>query len=359
MVDNGKALSKITIILTLLIVVAATLFFVEKAWAEKVYRWTFVAADPGTMEWELVNEYAERLKKASGGRFDIKVQAFGSIVPATEELQGLNNGILEMISIPCAWAKGQVPTASLFSGAVGGLSDQAMRAWYTAGGGKELMDEAYGKAYPNLRIIGPPGQILGEIWGYSSELIESPEDIKGLRMRCMGDAGEIFNNMGASVVFLPGGEIYEALQRGIIDWAEWANMRAGWDFGFQEICKYMYVSTTRAPSNNQVFAVNKDAYDSLPDDLQELLKHWVEAFKRERYNRQIESEIATLPKIKEFGVQIIEVPETVVRVLLAEAEKFYQKQGEKDPFFKKVYNSQKEFGTKYREMKKYVIDSES
>ncbi len=358
MLGKQKVLNIVTLSLVFSILIFASFNFSEKTYADEVYKWSFVAANAGTLEWELVNDYAEILNKASGGRFDIKVQAFGSIVPATEELQGLNNGVLEMISVPCAWAKGQVPTASLFSGAVGGLSDLAMRAWYTAGKGKELMDEAYGKAYPNIKIMGPPGQILGEIWGYSSELIESPEDVKGLRMRCMGDAGEIFNNLGASVVFLPGGEIYEALQRGVIDWAEWANMRAGWDFGFQEICKYMYVSTTRAPANNHVFAVNKDAYNSLPADLQELLTQWVEAFKRERYNRQVRSEIETLPKIKEFGVKIKEVPDSVEKALLEEAEKFYEEQCEKDPFFAKVYNSQVEFKEKYEEIEGYVIDSE-
>ena len=188
MKNKKRSINFINIAILIVLIVAGTV--VGNSFAkEKVYNWTFVWEQPGQVNYPMGDEYAQILKKASNGRLNVTHQAMGSIVPATQELDAVNKGVIEMAFEPCAWSMSQVPTASLFSGAVGGLTDAGMKAWYYSGGGKELIDEAYKKGFPNITVLGAPGHVLGEVWGYSKKPIESIEDIKGLRMRCMGDAG--------------------------------------------------------------------------------------------------------------------------------------------------------------------------
>ncbi len=322
---------------------------------DKVYRLDWVSGEPGTHTYQISASLIDALNKAAEGRLIVNHVGQGEIVPNTQEMQGVNDGIIDMGTCPCAWAQSQVPQSSLFSGAVGGLSDAAMDIWLRHYGGFELMKKAWEKGFPNLVMFSPPGSIMGEVWGYSKKKLETPEDIKGLRMRCMGDAGEIFNRMGASVVFLPGGEIYEAMSRGVIDWAEWADIRAGWDYGFQELAEYAYFSLTRAPSNRQAMFINKDIWESLPEDLQNLLVVWAEYFKRVRYEDYVTSDMEYLSKLEEFGVKVQRVPESIENALLAEADAFYTEKSENDPLFAEIYKSQQEFKEKYENFEQYML----
>ena len=313
--------------------------------ADEVYKLALVFGQPGTLDWDVAQKFVADLGSNSNGRLDVTLYSLGAIVPATKEYNGVDEGVIDMAFIPCAWAKEKVPTASLFSGAVGGLSDTAMAAWL-ADGGLDMMRGIYKNGYPNVYVIDSSG-VLGEVWGYSKKKIESVEDIKGLRMRAMGDAGAVFNEMGASVVFMPGGEIYEALQRGVLDWAEWANISAGFDFGFQEIAPYMYFSTIRAPSNFQAFIINQNTWDGLPSDLQQFVSTSIRALEVERYDALYKAEMRRLNELIDYGIEIYPVPPAVDAELFQKAEEFYQKESAKDPVFKQVYESQIEFRDEY------------
>lgn len=345
-----KSIATVTLVVLVIVSFGGNIFA-----QEKVYRLDFVAGEAGTADYQRNSKYIEMFNKAAGGRIILNQVGQGEIVPNTQEMMGVNDGIIDAGTCPCAWAQSQIPTSSLFSGAVGGLPDAAMDIWLRHFGGFELMEEAWAQGFPNLKLIAPPGSIMGEVWGYSKKKIEKPEDIKGLRMRCMGDAGEIFNRMGASVIFLPGGEIYEAMSRGVIDWAEWADITAGWDYGFQEIAEYAYFSLTRAPSNRQAIFVNKGVWESLPEDLQAFMMTWAEYFKRLRYEEMIQSDMNTLPKLEEFGVKVLRVPESVENALLEEAKKFYEEKSAADPFFGKVYHSQQSFKEQYLRFEELML----
>jgi len=350
----GKNYIKLNIMIILIaLIVGSSLINVFSQ--EKVYKLTFVSEMPGMLDWDLLKEYTDLLNNLSNGRLDVTLQAMGSIVPATQEFDAVNEGIIDITNGACAWGINKVPTASLFSGPVGGMNDAAMDNWLAYGGGQALVEEAFYNGYPNIIFIADLAPNVGEVWGYSKVPIETPEDIKGLRMRCMGDAGEIFNRMGASVIFLPGGEIYEALSRGIIDWAEWAAICNGWDFGFQELTEYMYFSNSRAATNRSAFIMNKNKYNSLPDDLKLTIKMWATSINRARYNLFVNAEMETIPKIREFGVKMLRVPASVEEAFLKEAEIFYKEKCEKDPFFATIYNSQMDFKKKYNELESLMF----
>ena len=312
---------------------------------QEVYKLALVFGQPGTLDWEIAQKFTADLNANSNGRLDVTLHALGAIVPATKEYNGVDEGVIDMALVPCAWAKEKVPTASLFSGAVGGLSDAAMAAWLSDGG-LDMMRDAYRTGYPSVYVVDSSG-ILGEVWGYSKKKIESVDDIRGLRMRAMGDAGAIFNEMGASVVFMPGGEIYEALQRGVLDWAEWATINAGYEFGFQEIAPYMYFSTIRAPANFQAFIINQNTWNDLPADLQQFLQTSIRALEVERYDATIEAEMERLNELIDYGVEIYQVPPEVDAELFRKAEEFYQVESARDPMFKRVYESQIQFRDEY------------
>ena len=321
--------------------------------SEEVYKLALVFGQPGTVDWGIAQNFVADLNSNSNGRLNVILHSLGAIVPATKEYNGVNEGVIDMALIPCAWAREKVPTASLFSGAVGGLSDAAMAAWLSDEG-LDMMRGIYKNGYPNVYVVDSSG-ILGEVWGYSKKKIESVKDIKGLRMRAMGDAGAIFNEMGASVVFMPGGEIYEALQRGVLDWAEWATIHAGFDFGFQEITPYMYFSTMRAPSNYQAFIINQNIWDGLPTDLQQFLITSIKALEIERYDATIKAEMDRLNELIDYGIEILQVPAEVDAELFRKAKEFYQVESARDPVFKQVYESQMKFRDEYTRFDRLML----
>lgn len=313
----------------------------------EVFEWSFSGGIPGSPQWTVMEDYVAKLEEASNGRLVVRLHAMGSISAEISEMDALNEGILDMLAAPISNALSKVPTASLFFATVGGPSHEALRVWYSQGGGNELLAQAFAEAYPNIYIVGEPHELGPEVWGYSKTPIETVDDISGLRMRCLGDAGEMFTRMGASVVFLPYGEIYESLERGTLDFTEFCNIKDGWDFGFQEICQYVYFSSSRAPSCPQILAVNKDSYNALPDDLKELLHLWGTALSKARFDVVAGQEAEALANLRDFGCEVLRVPEEVEAELLRQAQIFYEEKCAEDPFFAEVYQSLMDFKESY------------
>ncbi len=289
----------------------------------------------------------EAITKASGGRLEIKPFVGGSIVPAYKELDAINEGVLQMGYTCPMYNLDKWPAAGLISSRPGGLPGEALRTWFDYGGGAELMNKMMGD-YNVMTFPGALAPLPEEVFFHSKVKLESLEDIKGLKARCMGDGGEILKRMGAATVIIPGGEVYEAMQRGTIDAFEYSTIATNWDMHFNEVAPYMYLSPTRAPSDPQVFFVNKDAWNALPEDLQEIVRTEIDKWTQAQHEYLVYQSVNAINKFKEAGVEVYKVPADIEAAITAEAAAFYEeKSAKEDPIFGEIYHSMKAYGEAY------------
>ena len=305
------------------------------------------ASDPSQIYHDLC---CEAITEASGGRLEVIPFVGGSIVPAYKELDAVNEGVLDMCYTCPMYNLDKWPAAGLISSRPGVLPGEALRTWFNYGGGAELMNKMM-EGYNVMTFPGALSPLPEEVFFHSKVKLESLDDIKGLKARCMGDGGEILARMGAATVIIPGGELYEAMQRGIIDAFEYSTLASNWKMHFHEVAEYVYLSPTRSPADPQVFFVNKDSWEKLPDDLKVLVRDQVDKWTQAQQEYLIYEGIKAADNFREAGNQVLRVPQEIDAALIAEAEKFYEeKVAKEDPIFGEIYHSMKDYGEAYAEV---------
>ncbi len=293
------------------------------------------------------DKLCEAITKASGGRLEVKPFVGGSVVPAYKELDAVNEGVLQMCYTCPMYNLDKWPAAGLISSRPAALAGEALRTWFNYGGGAELMNEMM-EGYNVMTFPGALSPLPEEVFFHSKVKLETLDDIKGLKARCMGDGGEILARMGAATVILEGGELYEAMQRGTIDAFEYSTLASNWEMHFDEVADYVYLSPTRAPSDPQVFFVNKDAWEELPDDLKQLVQDEIDKWTQAQHEYLVYESIKAATKFAEVGCEVLPVPEEIEKALLEEAEEFYEeKAAEEDQIFADIYYSMKEYRDDY------------
>lgn len=293
------------------------------------------------------DKLCKAITKASGGRLEIKPFVGGSVVPATQELDAVDQGVLQMAYTCPMYNLDKWKAAGLISSRPGGLPGEALRTWFNYGGGADLMNKMM-EGYNVVTFPGALSPLPPEVFLHSKKKVETVEDLQGLKMRCAGDGGEILARMGASVVFLPGGELYEAMQRGTIDAFEYSTLASNWDMHFNEIAKYVILSPSRAPSDPQVFFVNKQAWEELPDDLKQLVQDVISSWTQAEHEYLTYESIQAIDKFTEYGCEVYKLPKEVEAALSAEAEAFYAEKAEKEtPIYGEILNSMNSFWASY------------
>lgn len=216
-----------------------------------------------------VENLAERLDRASGGRLTIKVYGGGELVPPFEVFDAVRRGTVEMGHDASYYHKGKVDAAQFFTAIPFGLSYMELNAWIHYGGGLELWRELYAPFNLVPFLCGNTGVQMG---GWFNKEINSIEDLKGLKMRIPGLGGEVLRRAGGIPVTLPGAEIFTSLQTGVIDATEWVGPYNDVSFGLHKAAKYYYYPGWQEPGPGLECIINKDAWESLPPDLQALVE---------------------------------------------------------------------------------------
>jgi TRAP-type mannitol/chloroaromatic compound transport system substrate-binding protein len=287
----------------------------------------------------------KQLNTAGGGALDITLHAGGAVAPATKEFDGIDQGLLEMGSSCTMYWLDRWPAAGLFTYTVGGLSPSEAMLW-SMKEGLSLLNEMT-KA-TNVEFIG--GIVtVPEAFMSSKKAINTKADIRGLKIRAAGDGGIMFSKMGASVVFLPGGEIYEALQRGVIDACEISSPGFDWTLATYEVIKYLYLSPVRQPMEWLPIMVNKKWWATMPDSLKMMITEMGKASAWNYLSKMTQADVKAIADFKAKGVQVLPIPKDVETEMATLADAYYKEQSAKDPFFKKVYDSIKASQTTYRE----------
>ena len=278
----------------------------------------------------------------SGGNFIIEFFPDGSVAPSTKEFDALDRGIVEIVQTGMHYNMDKFSCGGLYNIIAAGPTPMVYLTWYLQGDGQELIQEMFA----DYNVMGVSVMTIGraEMFGYSNKPLESMADFKGLKFRTAGDWGEILTEkFGASVIFLPGGEVYEAMQRGVIDAFEFSSPSVNVPFGFNEIAKYAMFPGIHAPGVLMPGLVNKDAWAKLPDGFKVILEHAILAECLRNHLVESDQDTWGVEQHKAAGMEIIYLSEAVQKEIEAAAEDFYNKKAEEDAFFAKVWNSVNEY----------------
>jgi TRAP-type mannitol/chloroaromatic compound transport system substrate-binding protein len=228
-------------------------------------RWKMVMPwDKGILFYDVAAHFCDSVRLASAGRLDIKPFSAGELVPAMQSFDAVSQGSAQAGHDWPGYWKGKNEAFNAFASVPFGLDAEGYNIWLYERGGLELMQELYGK----FNLVALPGGQCGQEMGlFSNKRATKMEDFKGMRVRTVGWYMDILNQLGASVAPLPGGEIYLALERGVIDAAEFSTPAMNYPLGFDEITKYAIQPGVHQPGIQCALFFNKEAYDKLPEDL--------------------------------------------------------------------------------------------
>tara|TARA_B100001013_G_scaffold119096_1_gene68922 strand:+ start:1874 stop:2950 length:1077 start_codon:yes stop_codon:yes gene_type:complete len=230
------------------------------------YNWKMVTSWPKNFPGLGVGaeNLAKIINKLSNNRIQIRVFGANELVPPLEVFDYVSNGGAELGHSGAYYWKGKSEACQFFSSVPFGMNAQEMNAWLYYGGGLELWSKLYSKFNLVPRPAGNTGVQMG---GWFNKLIEKTSDLKGLKMRIPGLGGEVLSRAGGAPITLAGAEIFTALQTGTIDATEWVGPYNDRAFGLHKAAKYYYYPGWHEPGPTIECMINKDAYNSLPDDL--------------------------------------------------------------------------------------------
>ncbi len=339
------------VVFALIVSMVAVFFGAGQALAQdKVFSFTGQSRMPaGNVFFESLVRACKRAEAASNGRLVFKVHPAGAISPATKELDALHRGVLDFADTCYMYYVDRWPAAAVFTAKPGGMSPMEKLGWMFEGGGHELVSEML-KDY-NVKIINGAGQMAPpEVFLVTNKPLNGPEDLKGIRIRSAGDGAAILDRMGAACSLMPVGEVFEAMHRGVIDAYEVASPAVNWTMGLQEAGKYLYISPVRHPYEWNPFLFNKDKWNELPADLQNI----IEAAWREEafayYARAIIADLDGLEKFRKAGMEVLPLPKSIEDAFMKEAEAFYAERSQKDPFLAKVLESYNNYKDTFRKV---------
>ncbi len=239
--------------------------------SQQTYNWKMVTTwPPGFPGMQTgVMRMVEQIERASGGRLRIKVYAGGELVPALEVFDTVSRGTVEMGHGAAYYWKGKSEAAQYFTTIPFGMTMLEMNGWLYYGGGLEL----YRELYADFNLVPfPAGNTGVQMGGWFNREINSLDDLKGLRMRIPGIGGEALARAGGTPVTLPASEVFTSLQTGVIDASEWVGPYNDQSLGLQETARYYYYPGWHEPGPSLEVIVNKQAFDSLPEDLQTIVE---------------------------------------------------------------------------------------
>ncbi|MDD9824296.1 MAG: TRAP transporter substrate-binding protein [Gammaproteobacteria bacterium] len=321
----------------------------EDGQSRQSFRWRMVTTWPAGFPifQEGAEKFAEDVAVMSDGRLQIQVFAGGELVPALEVFDAVSQGVVEMGHGASYYWAGKVPAAQFFSTVPFGMSADDMRAWLYGGGGLEI----WRRLYARFGIVPfPMGNTGLQMGGWFKRRIDSIDDLRGLRMRIPGLGGRVLKSAGGAPVLIAAGELYTALERGVIDAAEWVGPFHDMRLGLHRAAKYYYYPGWHEPGTEFELLVGTAAWERLPKDLQKIVAvaataagNWLYA-QMETRNRQ------ALQEIKEHQrVQILAFPPSVLAELRKLTQATLDEEAGRDAEFKEVYEAYSRFREGLRE----------
>ena len=299
------------------------------------------AAWGGGIFLEFAEDYVRRVNEMSGGSLKIDLLGVGAVVKTAEMQTAVHKGVLDGAHFVSAYWYSKSPVASLFgTGPCFGWSANEMMGWIQYGGGRALYEELM--ADLRLDLVGFfSGPMPAQPLGWFKEQIKDSSQMKGLKYRTVGLAADVLQEMGMSVVQLPGGEIQPAMKSGLIDAAEFNNPTSDKDFGMQDVSKHYHLASFHQSQESFEIIFNKRRFNSLAKEHQAILEYATEAASADMAWKAMERYSQDLVKLKkDHGVNVYRTPDSVMKDQLKAWDIVIKRFTDSDPFFKKVIESQ-------------------
>jgi TRAP-type mannitol/chloroaromatic compound transport system substrate-binding protein len=281
---------------------------------------------------------ADRITAASGGRLTIQVYSAGELVPPLQSLDAVIDGTAEMSHGAAYYWQNKSPALSFFTGVPYGMTTSELTAWMRYLGGQELWDEVYDQFGVQGFLSGNTGTQAG---GWFKNELTSVEDLKGVRFRTPGLGGRVWEKLGATVTNMAAGEIFQALQSGTLDAAEFVGPYNDLALGFHQVAKNYYMPSFVESGMATELVVDKVKYQALPEDLQAIVKDICQA----EYDQVAADFFANDPRalrtlINDHGVTVRALPDDITEAgAKASQEVIEELRNSGDPLVKKVTES--------------------
>ncbi len=306
---------------------------------------------------EYANDFAKKVNDMASGKLKIEVLPSGAVVPAFQLLDAVNKGTLDGGHGVLAYHYGKNTALALWgSGPAFGMDPNMVLSWHQYGGGKALLEEIYKSMNIDVAsyVYGPmPTQPLG----WFKKPIAKAADLKGLKYRTVGLAVDIFTDMGAAVNPLPGGEIVPALDRGLIDAAEFNNASSDRILGFPDVVKNCMLQSFHQSGEQFEILFNKTKLNALPAELKSIIEYAVQASSAEMSWKAIDRNTKDYDEMKKQGIKFYKTPDSILQAQLAAWDRVIEKKSAENPQFKKVLESQRAFAEKAgRWQMDYMVD---
>jgi TRAP-type mannitol/chloroaromatic compound transport system substrate-binding protein len=306
---------------------------------------------------EYATDFAKKVNDMASGKLKIEVLPSGSVVPAFQLLDAVNKGTLDGGHGVVAYHYGKNTALALWgSGPAYGMDPNMVLAWHNYGGGKALLDEIY-KAI-NMDVVsylyGPmPTQPLG----WFKKPIAKVGDMQGLKFRTVGLAVDVFKELGVAVNPLPGGEIVPALDRGLIDAAEFNNATSDRLLGFPDVVKNCMLQSFHQSGEQFEILFNKSKLNALPAELRSIIDYAVQASSADMSWKAIQRNSTDYQELKKSGVKFYKTPDAVLKAQLDAWDKVIAAKAKENPLFQKVLDSQKAFAQRAGQWQNdYTVD---
>src|SRR5262245_22074748 len=310
---------------------------------------------PITMRWqstwptkdifhEFALDYAKKVNEMTGGDLKIDVLPAGAVVPAFGVLDAVSKGTLDGAHGVLSYHYGKQNALALWgSSPANGMDANTILAWHKYGGGKELLEKIYKALGANV-VSFPYGPMPTQPLGWYKKVITKPDDFKGLKFRTVGISIDVFQGMGAAVNALPGGEIVAAMDRGLIEAAEFNNASSDRALGFADVSKIYMLQSYHQNAEQFEITFNKTKYDALPDKLKAIIANAVEAASQDMQWKAIDRYSQDYIELQtKDNVKFYKTPDSVLKRQLEVFDEVAKKKAAENPLFKEIIESQLAF----------------
>ncbi|PTT19197.1 ABC transporter substrate-binding protein [Acidovorax sp. HMWF029] len=311
--------------------------------AQASIRWRLASSFPKSLDtiYGGAEVFARAVKTMSNGRFDISVHAGGELMPAFGVVDAVQGGAVEMAHTVPYYFYGKSPAFALGSAIPFGFNSRQMSAWMQHGNGRKLMNEFYG----GFSIVSFAGGNTGtQMGGWYLREIKSPGDFKGMKMRLGGGlVGEVMAKLGAIPQSIPGGEIYQALQKGTIDAAEWVGPYDDQKLGFHKVAPYYYYPGWWEGGPEVDFFINRKAFDSLSADYKVIVEAAAALAHSDMLAKYDALNPTALKQLVAAKTKVLPFSQAVMDASFKASMDVFAENDAKSPEWKKIYGDMRNF----------------
>jgi TRAP-type mannitol/chloroaromatic compound transport system substrate-binding protein len=293
---------------------------------------------------EYALDYAKKVNDMTGGDLKIEVLPAGAVVPAFGLLDAVSKGVLDGGHGVLVYHYGKQTALALWGSGPGfGMDANMLLSWHKYGGGKELLAKLYASIGANV-VSFPYGPMPTQPLGWFKKPITKVDDLKGLKYRTVGISIDVFTAMGAAVNALPGGEIVSAMDRGLLDAAEFNNASSDRALGFADVSKVCMLQSYHQNAEQFEITFNKTKYDALPEKMRAIIANAVDAASADMSMKAIDRYSQDYIELQtKDNVKFYKTPDSILKAQLEVYDEVVKKKAAENPLFKEILQSQLAF----------------